>query len=135
MPQGASFFDQTYFPYLDGYAFVNAIRGRGDWDAVDAVWAAQPVSTEQILHPELYPDELPVAIELPDVATAARMARRPEFAESSLTDRCLAARILAGEFVDGDTIRVDHQGKSFVLIRMPRPEAPVEAVEAEGMEE
>jgi ATP-dependent Clp protease ATP-binding subunit ClpB len=47
----------------------------------------------------------------------------------------IAARILAGEFVDGDTIRVDHQGKSFVLIRMPRPEAPVEAVEAEVMEE
>jgi len=47
----------------------------------------------------------------------------------------IAARILAGEYVDGDTIRVDHQGKSFVLIRMPRPEAPVEAVEAEVMEE
>ncbi len=59
---------QLEFPYLDGYAFVNAIRGRGDWDAVDETWQAQPVSTEQILHPELYPDELPVEIELPDVA-------------------------------------------------------------------
>ena len=26
------------------------------------------MSTEQILHPELYPDELPVDIDLPDVA-------------------------------------------------------------------
>ena len=47
----------------------------------------------------------------------------------------IAARTLAGEFVDGDTIRVDHQGKRFALIRMPRPEAPAEAVEAEVMEE
>jgi hypothetical protein len=59
---------QLEFPYIDGFAFVNAIRGGGDWSAVDAVWEAQPVSTEQILHPELYPDELPVEIELPDVA-------------------------------------------------------------------
>jgi hypothetical protein len=59
---------QLEFPYIDGFAFVNAIRGRGDWAAVDEVWAAQPVSTEQILHPELYPDELPVEVALPDVA-------------------------------------------------------------------
>ncbi len=58
---------QLEFPYIDGFAFVNAIRGRGDWPAVDEAWQAQPVSTEQILHPELYPDELPVEIELPDV--------------------------------------------------------------------
>jgi len=61
---------QLEFPYIDGYAFVNAIRGRGDWAAVDEAWDAQPVSTEQILHPELYPDELPVDIALPDVAAA-----------------------------------------------------------------
>ena len=61
---------QLEFPYIDGYAFVNAIRGRGDWDAVDAVFENLPVSTEQILHPEYYPDELPVKIELPDIAAA-----------------------------------------------------------------
>ena len=59
---------QLEFPYIDGYAFVNAIRGRGDWAAVNEVWDARPVSTEQILHPEFYPDELPVEIDLPDVA-------------------------------------------------------------------
>jgi hypothetical protein len=58
---------QLEFPYIDGFNFVNALRGRGDWAAVDEAWQAQPVSTEQILHPELYPDELPVEIALPDV--------------------------------------------------------------------
>ena len=59
---------QLEFPYIEGFAFVNAIRGRGDWAAVDEAWLARPTSTEQILHPELYPDEAPVEIELPDVA-------------------------------------------------------------------
>jgi hypothetical protein len=61
---------QLEFPYIDGYAFVMAMRGRGDWAAVNDAWEAQPVSTEQILHPELYPDEVPVEVMLPDAATA-----------------------------------------------------------------
>ena len=59
---------QLEFPYIDGYAFINAIRGRGDWPAVDEVWETPPLSTEQILHPELYPEELPIDVALPDVA-------------------------------------------------------------------
>jgi hypothetical protein len=61
---------QLEFPYIEGYAFVNALRGRGDWAEVDAAWDARPVSTEQVIHPELYPDELPVQVDLPDVAAA-----------------------------------------------------------------
>ncbi len=61
---------QLEFPYIDGYAFVMAIRGRGGWEAVNETWDAQPLSTEQILHPELYPDEVPIEISLPDVAAA-----------------------------------------------------------------
>jgi hypothetical protein len=59
---------QLEFPYVEGLAFVNALRGRGDWAAVDEAWAAGPVSTEQVLHPDLYPDEVPVDIALPDLA-------------------------------------------------------------------
>ena len=45
----------------------------------------------------------------------------------------IAGRILAGEFNEGDTILVDHQGKSFVFVARPAPAEPVEAVEAEVM--
>ncbi|MEO8906043.1 MAG: hypothetical protein ABI627_31355 [Polyangiaceae bacterium] len=41
-------------PYVDGLAFVNAVRRRGGWPAVDAVWRHLPASTEQILHLEKY---------------------------------------------------------------------------------
>jgi hypothetical protein len=59
---------QLEFPYIDGFNFVNVLRGRGAWDAVNDAWSTQPASTEQILHPELYPDGAPVEFELPDVA-------------------------------------------------------------------
>lgn len=60
------------FPYLAGQNFVSAVRGSGGWEAVDAVYADPPTSTEQILHPEKYTDERddPTEVTLPDLAAA-----------------------------------------------------------------
>ena len=41
-------------PYMDGLAFVNALRRRGGWAAVAAAWKRLPTSTEQILHLDKY---------------------------------------------------------------------------------
>jgi len=51
-------------PYMDGLAFVNALRRRGGWDAVAAAWRRLPQSTEQLLHLDKYdaqepPESLP----------------------------------------------------------------------------
>jgi len=59
---------QLEFPYIDGWAFVMAIRADGGYAAVDAAFGDRPVSTEQIMHPEKYLDrEDPVPVELPDL--------------------------------------------------------------------
>jgi hypothetical protein len=55
------------FPYTYGQAFVEKLLSDGGWEAVDAAYANVPVSTEQILHPEKYPDDTPVVVELPDL--------------------------------------------------------------------
>lgn len=55
------------FPYLNGFDFVYDLYNNGKWDAVDAAYANPPVSTEQILHPEKYPNEVPVAVTVADV--------------------------------------------------------------------
>lgn len=39
-------------PYIDGARFVNALRRRGGWAAVDDAWARPPETTEQVLHPD-----------------------------------------------------------------------------------
>lgn len=39
-------------PYIDGLAFVHALRRKGGWSAVDKAWERLPKTTEQILHVE-----------------------------------------------------------------------------------
>jgi hypothetical protein len=58
------------WPYIDGQGFVAALDARGGREEVDAALRELPVSTEQILHPERYPDEVPRGIEIADLTPA-----------------------------------------------------------------
>ena len=49
------------FPYVDGLRFVIAAYRKGGWGAIDRLHESPPMSTEQILHPELYDSDLPPA--------------------------------------------------------------------------
>jgi hypothetical protein len=55
------------FAYTQGFDFVYSIYNKGKWDAVNNAFVNLPVTTEQILHPEKYPNEKPVKIDLGDV--------------------------------------------------------------------
>lgn len=55
------------FPYQQGLDFVNELFSKGKWNAVDAAYKDPPVSTEQILHPEKYPDDKPIPVDMPDL--------------------------------------------------------------------
>jgi hypothetical protein len=46
--------EQLAFPYNAGFAFVAALRQQQPWRAIDAAFRRPPLSTEQILHPQLY---------------------------------------------------------------------------------
>jgi len=53
------------FPYEQGGDFVLSFYRQGLWAAVDEVYRNPPLSTEQILHPRRYPDDVPIVLELP----------------------------------------------------------------------
>jgi hypothetical protein len=53
------------FPYQQGQEFVQALYDQGGWNAVDRAYQDLPASTEQILHPEKYPNDQPVSVSLP----------------------------------------------------------------------
>ena len=56
------------FPYGPGQAFVEALLARGGEKAVNSAFRNPPVSTEQILHPNRYPSDVPQAVEIADLS-------------------------------------------------------------------
>ncbi len=55
------------YPYSSGLEYVVSLWNKGGWPAVDAAYTAPPLSSEQIMHPDTYPDDLPRPIKLPDL--------------------------------------------------------------------
>ncbi|WP_425601377.1 Hvo_1808 family surface protein [Halobaculum magnesiiphilum] len=65
-PVNQGLFTYVYQPYADGPAFVHRLRERGGWDAVNDAYDDRPVSTEQTIHPERYPDDRPEEVTVSD---------------------------------------------------------------------
>ncbi len=61
---------QQVWPYTAGQRFVAALIGRGGLEAVDRAFRELPVSTEQIIHPDRYPGDVPTPVDVPDLAPA-----------------------------------------------------------------
>jgi len=59
-------FSVVIYPYDQGPSFVEQLREEGGWDAVDSAHDDQPASTEQVIHPEKYPDDEPDRVRVPD---------------------------------------------------------------------
>lgn len=57
------------FPYQQGFTFANQLYSENGWRSIDKAYKNPPVSTEQILHPEKYPGETPIKVELPELSS------------------------------------------------------------------
>ncbi len=55
------------FPYTYGQNFVEYLYSNGGWTVINEAYGNVPTSTEQILHPERYPNDRPIDVELPDL--------------------------------------------------------------------
>jgi hypothetical protein len=65
-PEALGVFVTIYQPYATGPGFVETLRDRGGWRAVDDAYRRFPESTEQVIHPERYPREAPVEVSVDD---------------------------------------------------------------------
>lgn len=63
----AFFQEDLLFPYEEGQDFVQYLYNLNGWDTVNQAYENPPVSTEQILHPERYPEDKPIRVQLPDL--------------------------------------------------------------------
>ncbi|MFC7229209.1 Hvo_1808 family surface protein [Salinirubellus salinus] len=59
-------------PYIEGPQFVATLRDRSDggWDAVNEAFGDVPTSTEQVIHPDAYPEDDPTNLRVEDRSTA-----------------------------------------------------------------
>lgn len=58
------------FPYRQGLDFVLNLYQKGRWASINAAFERPPLSTEQILHPEKYPSDAPLEVNLPELSAA-----------------------------------------------------------------
>ena len=58
------------WPYIDGPDFISEIRSERGLDEVNAAIEQFPDSTEQVMHPERFPDDQPVGLDTPDLGPA-----------------------------------------------------------------
>lgn len=62
--------DLLAWSYNQGLQFVTTIEVDGGLEAIDAAFADPPTSTEQIIHPERYPNDAPTPVDVPDLGPA-----------------------------------------------------------------
>jgi len=70
-PFNLGLFLSIYAPYAEGPAFVSHLHESEGWSAVDRAFDDRPASTSQVIHPERYPDDEPVDIDVPDRSSDA----------------------------------------------------------------
>jgi len=93
--------------YTQGQAFVAETRDSSDWDAVDGLHDRPPNSSEQVLHPERYPDETPVNVTVPDRSSGAWERLDPP--TDTLGETAIYAMLLHnGVITVEDTTSYDH---------------------------
>ncbi|PSP95095.1 hypothetical protein BRC91_03585 [Halobacteriales archaeon QS_4_62_28] len=63
-------FVTIYQPYATGPLLIDEQYGTDGWDGVADLYERPPNSTEQVIHPDTYPDEEPVNVTVPDRSNA-----------------------------------------------------------------
>jgi hypothetical protein len=67
-----------YQPYSDGPPFIKRLQERGGWEAVNDAYTNPPASTEQVIHPERYPDDKPRQVTVRDRTDGSWERVRPK---------------------------------------------------------
>ena len=61
--------DLQLWPYTGGLAFVQRLQEEGGTERVNEALRTFPVSTEQIIHPERWPNDVPQPVDVPDLGS------------------------------------------------------------------
>jgi hypothetical protein len=118
--------ESLLFPYTHGTRFQDAIFRKLGRAAFDEVFRKAPVSTQQILHPEKYPDTVPTSPQTPALEQAG--ANKGEFRQLleggvGEFDHVVLLRQYTG--ADSERAAVHWRGGAFRLFEHKRAKYPV----------
>lgn len=121
------------FPYETGLAFVEGIHGAGGFAAVNEAYSSPPLSTEQVLTPGDYPDDVPVVVPAPAVDVAGYEVSSSsvwgELGFRLMFDQVLGGRPEAATGWAGDSYTVWTSGTEVAFALVVQTETPADAVE------
>ena len=106
-PYNRGLFAAIWLPYSDGPTFVESLYERGGWEAVDGAFESPPISTEQVIHPEKYPDETPTVVRVEDRSSDEwrRLGRTGVFGEATLFAMLWSNRVISPGHIYSDERR------------------------------
>jgi len=100
-----------YQPYATGPTFVDTFRERGGWDAVDRLHEQFPESTEQVIHPQAYPDEDPVNVTVPDRSNGEWERYDHDPVADTLGEASIYAMFVSNDVASPDGNRLSYQSR------------------------
>ena len=108
-PYGENVFTVIYHPYATGPAFVERIAATGDAAALNALYDPYPASTEQLIHPGAYPDEVPVDVTVPDRARGNWTRFDVDPAADTVGEASIFAMVVANDLGETDVGRFSYR--------------------------
>jgi hypothetical protein len=103
------------FPYLEGLFFVRSLYLKDEWVAVDEAYLNPPQSTEQILHPERYPRDKAIFLDIP--ALSALSETGWEIAHKDVLGEWVLFKMLEGYLPENESsLAAEGWGGDFVLL-------------------
>lgn len=127
--------DALIFPYDSGFVFVDRLYRTGGFDAIADAYASPPTSTEQIIDPDDYPADEPVAVEVADLTLDGFELEYEstwgELGFDLMFDQVIgdAASDTAAGGWGGDEYQVHFDGSEVVLVLRYRGDAAADAEE------
>lgn len=127
--------DALLFPYDSGFLFVERLYQTGGFEAVGEAYTSPPVSTEQIIDPEVYPDEDVVAVDAPNIEIDGYdleyQSTWGELGFSLMFDQFLSDGLssTASSGWGGDTYEVHFDGTEVALVLKYRGDSESDAAE------
>lgn len=98
-----------WLPYSDGPTLIDDVYDRGGWAAVNELYEDPPTSTEQVIHPETYPDDRPVDVSIGDRSSGdwEQVSRRGLPSAGTFGEATLYAMLWHNGVIPSEHVRSD----------------------------